>query len=61
MEIRQYEKEGKLESSYFPWVYSTFNVPKILSKGFVDLSNVIVLPFHMYVGSLMVLPTTYNL
>jgi hypothetical protein len=60
MERRQYEKEGELESSYSPWVYSTFNIPKILSKGFADLSTDIVPPFPMYVGFQMVLPTTYS-
>jgi len=33
MERRQDEKEGELENNYSQWVYSTFNIPWILSMG----------------------------
>jgi len=60
MERGRDEIEGQPKSSYFHWVYNTFSIPWILLKGFMDIFYTIVPPFPMYVGSPMVLLTTYN-
>ncbi len=41
-------------------VYSTFNILRILPKGSVDMFNVIIPPFPLLVGFLMVMFATYN-
>ncbi len=60
MKKGQDEKEGKCENNYSHWVYSTFNIPRILLKGFIDLSNIIVLSCHMPACSLAAMLATYS-